>query len=200
MPLYIRMPGRKIIACYLRAGSDVLEDHMLNRLAAYTAPRYEDARQRNPVVHVELYFPDAQNRDTGLSAGICYGGQVFMHPKRFSRTSWEFHSIPVTEAQLLRAKSFCDRQRGAPFNYRGFFVPRACGLGHRYRTERLSTHKMPWYCSELVAYALLHAGILDEDMTLEASAHPNAAYHVIESRCSTFIDCARNISSQKLEL
>lgn len=193
------MPGRKIIACYLRAGSDVLEDHILNRMAAYMAPKY-DGDTQDPVVHVELFFPNTDDPNTGLSAGICYGGQVFMHPKRFTRTNWEFHSIPVTEEQLYKAKAFCDRQRGANFNYRGFFTPRPCGLGHNYRTARLGTHKMPWYCSELVSYALMHAGVLNGPNAYEASGHPNAAYNVIDTYCNTFIDCARNITNKRLEL
>lgn len=193
------MPGRKIIACYLRAGSSVLEDHILNRMAAYMAPKY-DGDEQDPVVHVELFFPNVDDTTTGLSAGICYGGQVFMHPKQFTRTNWEFHSIPVTEDQLRKAKAFCDRQRGAGFNYRGFFSPRPCGLGHDYRAARLATHKMPWYCSELVAYTLMHAGVLDGPNAYEASAHPNAAYNIIDTYCNTFIDCARNISHKRLEL
>jgi hypothetical protein len=193
------MPGRKIIICYLRADSDVLEDHILNRLAARLAPKYDDD-EREPVVHVEMFFPDLHDTSTGLSAGICYGGKVFMHPKRFSRTTWEFHSVPVTESQLYRAKEFSDRQRGASFNYRGFFMPQPCGLGHDYRSQRLATHKMPWYCSELVSYALMHAGVLEGDKAYLASKHPNATYQVIERHCDTFIDCARNLHKHKFEL
>lgn len=193
------MPGRKIIICYLRADSDVLEDHILNRMAANVAPTYNND-ERAPVVHVEMFFPNLRDESTGLSAGICYGGQVFMHPKKFSRPNWEFHSVPVTEAQLTKAKAFCDRQRGARFNYRGFFMPQPCGLGHSYRSQRLGTHKMPWYCSELVSYALMHAGVLNAENTYMASKHPNAAYHVIENHCDTFLDCARNIKQHKFEL
>lgn len=194
------MSERKIIACYLRAGSDILEDHVLNRLAARMAPTY-GTDTRDPIVHAELYFPNTHDPSNGLSAGICYGGRAFMHPKRFSRNSWEFHSVPVSEEQFLRAKEFCDRQKGAGFNYRGFFTPRVCGLGHSYRAHGLATlKKMPWYCSELVAYTLMHAGVLDGAAAYEAAAHPNAAYNIIEQHCTTFIDCARNYRASKLEL
>ena len=190
---------RKIIICYLRADSKVLQDHVLNRMAAKLAP-VAQSDVRAPVVHVEMFFPDANNANTGLSAGICYGGQVFMHPKQFSRPNWEFHSIPVTENQLLKAKRFCDFQRGASFNYRGFFAPRMCNIGTRTRIAQSTKKHMPWYCSELVSYALFNAGILDENATYTASAHPHAVYQVIEDQCNTFIDCARNISNKKLEL
>ena len=189
----------KIIACYLRADSRLLEDHILNRMAAYLAPVHDDDG-RAPVVHTELFFPDTNDNTNGLSAGICYGGQVFMHPKRFTRSNWEFHSIPATQEQVRRAKAFCDRQRGAAFNYRGFFMPRPCGIGHAYRSQYLSTRKMPWYCSELVSYALLHANILDDAAAIDASKHPNATYHIVQQHCDTFIDCARNYTGHKLEL
>ena len=185
---------KKIIVCYLRADSNVLEDHILNRMASRVAPKYGDASEKAPVVHVELFFPD-KSGDSGLSAGICYGGKAFMFPKKFSRPNWEFHSVPVTNAQYEKAIQFCNRQRGAPFNYRGFYLPRACGVGQMYREQRLTTHVMPWYCSELVAYALLHADVLDRGQTWLASAHPNAAHHVIQQHCDTFIDSARNYSN-----
>ena len=189
---------RKIIICYLRAGSSVLEDHILNRLAAKLAPRYGDSR--DPVVHVEMFFPDESNPLTGLSAGICYGGQVFMHPKQFSRPNWEFHSIPVTETQLSKAKRFCDFQRGTPFNYRGFFAPSACNMRPQERVYNLHSRKMSWYCSELVSYALLSAGIMDSVDAAEASKHPNSLYYVVERECDTYIDCARNLTNKKLQL
>ena len=193
------MKRRKIIVCYLRADSSVLQDHILNKMAAYLAPTFEED-ERPPVVHVELFFPDEKHNESGLSAGICYGGQAFMHPKRFSRPNWEFHSIPVTESQLAKAKAFCNRQRGASFNYRGFFLPRPCGVTHSYRTGNLMQERMNWYCSELCAYALMHAEVLSPEETFEASAHPNAAHNVIEKSCDTYIDCARNIDSSKLQL
>jgi len=42
--------------------------------------------------------------------------------------------------------------------------------------------------------------VLDGETTYLASKHPNAAYQVIESHCDTFLDCARNIRSRRLEL
>ena len=193
--------SRKIVVCYLRADSAVLDDHVLNRMAAFTAPRYAtEDRDTHPIVHVELFFPNKTDDGNGLSAGICYGGQVFMHPKRFSRSNWEFHSIPATEVQVTRTKDFIDRQRGSGFNYRGFFTPRACGVPHSDRLHKMNTHRMNWYCSELTAYALLQGGLLSNENAYEASTHPNATYFSIENNCSTFVDCARNLKGATLSL
>ena len=189
---------RKIIVCYLRASSAVLEDHFLNRMAAAFAPKRD--RADDAVVHVELYFPDRYNRDTGVSAGIHYGGRMFMFPKRFSRSDWTFHSIPANDRQVALAKSFCERQRGAGFNYTGFFMPKACNLGHSYRVRNSDTKRMPWYCSELVAYTLLHAGLLTSNDAREASAHPHAAYETIQAQCDTYMDSARSLRDQTLQL
>ena len=189
---------QQIIVCYLRSSSALLEDHILNRMAALLAPKTTDGR--DPVVHVELYFPDTRNRDTGLSAGIHYGGQMFMYPKTFRRADWTFHSIPATARQVCLAKSFCERQKGAGFNYSGFFLPGGCNIGHGYRVRNLSTRRMPWYCSELVAYALLHAGIIDDSDAIAARSHPQSSYDVIQSQCDTFMDSARSLQGDILQL
>jgi len=189
---------QRIIVCYLRSSSALLEDHILNRLAALLAPKTTDGR--DPVVHVELYFPDKHNRDTGVSAGIHYGGQMFMYPKQFRRADWTFHSIPATERQVALAKSFCERQRGASFNYPGFFLPGGCNIGHGYRARNLPTKRMPWYCSELVAYALMYAGIIDESATKSARLHPQSSYDIIQSRCDTYMDSARSLQGDILQL
>lgn len=192
--------SHKIIVCYLRANSAVLEDHILNRLAKYFAPRYAENDTLDPVVHVELYFPN-HNTDNGLSAGIHYGGQMFMHPKKFSRTHWVFHSIPATAEQVKRAKQFCNLQMGSGFNYRGFFAPSMFNMSHQSRKKMLASQaRMPWYCSELVAYTLFCAGILNDKQTIEARVHPNASHHVIQTCCNTFVDCARSLKGKELQL
>lgn len=195
---------QKIIVCYLRAGSAVLDDHILNRLAKYFAPRFasdQAEHDQEPVVHVELFFPHAHNPEGGLSAGIHYGGRAFMHPKKFSRKNWVFHSIPATNEQVARAKAFCQRQEGSPFNNRGFYLPTFLNWSHSSRLSGIhAKKKMPWYCSELVAYTLMDAGLLDKEQTLLARTHPNAAYHVIQNSCNTFVDCARVLNGRPLSL
>ena len=193
------MASQKIIVCYLRAGSELLQDHWLNRMARYFAPRYDTSDGTEPVVHVELYFPSAHGAN-GMSSGIHYGGTTFLHPKMFRRSNWVFHAIPATAEQVRAAKAFCSRQSGTPFNYRGFFLPAFLNISHTPRMNGLDTKRMPWYCSELVAYALHYAQLLDTAGTVEARAHPNAAYNVIQKHCDTYIDCARSLNGRRLEL
>jgi hypothetical protein len=168
-------------------------------MANYFAPRYESEGSEQPVVHVELYFPDATG-NSGLSAGIHYGGTTFLHPKTFRRNNWVFHSVPATELQVRRAREFCTRQAGTSFNYLGFFGPWFVNMSHSKRLDGLDTKRMPWYCSELVAYALYHAGVLTDEATVLARVHPNAAYHAIQTSCDTFLDCARTLKGRRLEL
>ena len=196
------MMSQKIIVCYLRAGSAILDNHILNRLARYFAPRYKDDNaSKEPVVHVELFFPNKNNSDGGMSAGIHYGGVAFLQPKQFRRQHWVFHAISATPEQVQRAKDFCRRQVGAPFNVRGFFAPSFLNYSHLHRINGIRTgQKMPWYCSELVAYTLKHAGILDDEQTKMARVHPHSAYHVIQTTCSTFMDCARTLQTKNLQL
>ena len=170
----------------------------MNRLAAWMAPAAESGRA--PIIHVELYFPDDKGGDTGLAAGIHYGGQMFMHAKRFRRCDWVFHSITATPHQIKLAKAFCERQRGADFNYVGFYGPQMCNLGHAHRIRNIDTKRMPWYCSELVAYALLHAGILDATDCKAAAIHPQSSYNTIQNACDTYLDSARSLHGNILQL
>ena len=189
---------QNIIVCYLRSSSTLLQDHFLNRMAAIRAPATDDNSE--PMVHVELYFPDPSDRDTGLSAGIHYGGRMFMFPKTFKRTDWTFHSVPATQRQVAKAKAFCRRQLGASFNYQGFFLPSPCNLTHSYRVRNADTKRMQWYCSELVSYALHHAGILDDAATKHASKHPTAMYNVMNDHCDTYMDSARSLKGNIIQL
>ena len=168
-------------------------------MAKYFSPRYGTDDGADPVVHVELYFPDAHG-EGGLSSGIHYGGTTFLHPKTFSRKNWVFHAIPATAEQVRAAKAFCGRQAGTEFNYRGFFLHSIFNISHATRMDGLDTKRMPWYCSELVAYTLHYANLLDAAGTIEARGHPNAAYNVIQNRCETYLDCARSLNGRKLEL
>lgn len=45
-----------LYACFLASTSELLEDHILNRLAARTAPRTAEGSKLGPKVHVELLF------------------------------------------------------------------------------------------------------------------------------------------------
>ena len=186
----------EIIVCFLRSSSHLLEDHILNRMAAYRAPGDSD----EPMVHVELYFPDRNSSNNGLSAGIHYGGKMFLHAKTFKRSDWVFHAIPASEAQIKKAKAFCRRQIGAPFNYAGFYLPAMCNITHNYRVKNASHKRMPWYCSELVSYALLHAGIIDSTTAKISSYHPQQTYESLTGACDMYIASARNLQSTSIEL
>lgn len=50
------MSDYQVYACFLSASSDLLEDSILNRLAAQTAPATTEASALGPKVHVELLF------------------------------------------------------------------------------------------------------------------------------------------------
>ena len=125
---------------------------------------------------------------------------MFMFPKTFRRTDWTFHSVPVTERQLTRAKAFCRRQLGAGFNYQGFFLPSPCNIGHSYRVRNADTKRMPWYCSELVSYALHHAGVLDDTAAKLASSHPTATFNVMHDHVDTYMDSARSLKGDIIQL
>ena len=83
----------KIMLCFVRSDSDILEASWLNRAAASMATT--DSGE-SPFIHAELLFcpPGANTGSTdtvsGLACSIVYSGSVHLESKRFSRKEWCF--------------------------------------------------------------------------------------------------------------
>jgi len=197
----------RVLICFLPANSSLLEDHWLNRAAASYAPRPSDG-MRPPMVHTELFFPSnvaavggagvagaAGDEVFGQSCGIHFGGKVFLSPKNFSKKEWQFRSYDCSEVQYDRMYNFCREQVGGSFNRVGYFSP--CNPSRWFRKS--NTAQQSWYCSELVAHAMLEGGLLAEKDVSVAGSHPEALY----ARClegSSYADCGRNLTYTKLVL
>lgn len=183
------------MVCFLTSSSELLEKSILNTMAAKFAPY--NTEDREPMVHVELFFPTAtsQNAILGHSCGIHYGGKVFCAPKRFSKNNWLFRTIPVTKAQYQKLLHFCKTQENGKFNYIGYYAP--CSLvprGHRLQEPLI--HEQSWYCSELVTSALEYAGLLERGS--DSHTHPDRLYENIKDL--SYADCARSLSNTVLNL
>ena len=190
---------RKVIVCFLPADSDLLEDHWLNRAAAFKAPARLDNPDAAPMVHTELFFPSqtssASDSIVGRSLGIHYGGQVFMAPKRFSRKHWEFRSLPCSEEQYNAMLNFARQQVGGAFNYMGYYTP--CGISSTTRASSGHTTQN-WYCSELVSHALWQGNMLEDPGT--HGLHPQTLYDAIIANSRSFHDTARDIASANIKV
>ena len=174
----------KIMVCFLPSSSELLEKSILNTLAARFAPTNKD--NRDPMVHVELFFPTARANDAmlGHSCGIHYGGKVFCAPKRFSKRNWLFRTIPVNKQQYEKLLHFCKAQENGKFNYAGYYAP--CSLVPRaHRLQEPLIHQQSWYCSELASSALEYAGILEQGG--DSYTHPDRLYENIKDVCHTQI-------------
>ena len=183
----------RVCVCFLPADSELLDDHWLNKAAAARAPATRNNEQ--PRVHAEIFFPSDETASAmqGRSCGIHYGGTVFMYPKQFSKKIWQFRSLSVAPTQYNRMLDFCRRQVGGGFNYMGYFTP--CNVSASSRKNSL-VEQQKWFCSELVATALYHGGVL-EDIT-DASMHPQSLYNCIEEL--TYADCGRNLDASNIQL
>ena len=184
----------KVIVCFLPSSSSLLEKSWLNAAAARFAPPTKDGRE--PMVHVELFFPDYEVEDVigGTSCGIHYGGKVFMAPKQFTRRDWEFRSFQCRPEQYDKIKNFCTKQVGGGFNYGGYFTP--CNLAARHRVSKRKQQK--WYCSELVAHALDQGNLIQ--MNSVTHTHPDILYDAVTAASNTYLDCGRQINTKLLEL
>jgi len=63
-----------LYACFLASTSELLEDHILNRLAAQTAPSTAKGSKLGPKVHVELLFMPTGNK---ITPTLNVGGAVY---------------------------------------------------------------------------------------------------------------------------
>lgn len=63
-----------LYACFLASTSELLEDHILNRLAASTAPSTAEGSQLGPKVHVELLFMPTGKR---VAPKLNVGGAIY---------------------------------------------------------------------------------------------------------------------------
>lgn len=185
----------KVMICFLPSSSDLLQKSWLNTMAAKLAPKNDENRE--PMVHVELFFPTRTSQDSilGHSCGIHYGGKVFYAPKQFSKKNWMFRTLPVTRQQHAKLLRFSKAQENGGFNYSGYYAP--CSLMPRKnRISEPLIEEQSWYCSELVASALEYANLLQPGS--DAHTHPDALYEQVKD--STYADCARSLDTAILKL
>lgn len=185
----------KIMLCFVRSDSDILEASWLNRAAASLATTDDGSA---PFIHAELLFcPPGQStsKDTvsGLACSIVYSGAVHLESKRFSRKEWFFRSMECSKTQYDTMMSFCKEHQGDGFNHLGYFL-----FWSPLRPSPTSYTwlgmKPRWYCSEIVIGALKEANIVDESVS--SSMHPHDLFKLVQGR--TMADCARNMNQMNL--
>lgn len=187
----------KIMLCFVRSDSDILEASWLNRAAAALAKTDDD---QAPFIHAELLFcPPGHNTGSsdsvsGLACSIVYSGSVHLESKRFSRREWFFRSMECSKSQYDTMMNFCQERKGDYFNHLGYFMfwsplrPSPTSYTWLGMSPR-------WYCSEIVIAALKEGDILAEDVS--ASMHPNELYKTVQS--NSMADCGRNMNKVRLQ-
>lgn len=188
--------SHKIMLCFVRSDSDILEASWLNRAASSLAT-VED--NESPFIHAELLFcpPGANSGNTssvsGLACSIVYSGSVHLESKRFSRKEWFFRSMECSKSQYDTMMNFCSDHKGNGFNHLGYFMywspikPSPMS----YTWLGLSPR---WYCSEIVIGALKEGDILAEDVS--SSMHPHDLYKLVQA--NSMADCGRDMNKVNL--
>jgi hypothetical protein len=185
----------KIMLCFVRSDSDILEASWLNRAAASLASTEDGSA---PFIHAELLFcppggSSGKDSVSGLACSIVYSGNVHLETKRFSRKEWFFRSMEVSKGQYDTMMSFCKVHQGDSFNHLGYFMywsplrPSPMFYTYLGMTPR-------WYCSEIVIGALKAGEIVDESVS--SSMHPHELYKLMQG--SSVADCARDINALNL--
>jgi hypothetical protein len=191
---YCRMT-HKIMLCFVRSDSDILEASWLNRAAAALANTEDDTP---PYIHAELLFvpPGGDGRDTiaGQACSVLYSGKVHLEKKRFSRKEWFFRSMQCSKSQYDTMLEFCSEHRGDGFNHLGYFMywspVRPSPMFYTYLGM-----SPRWYCSEIVIAALKHGDILDD--SVPSSMHPHDLYKLVQH--SSMADCGRPMKGVRLD-
>jgi hypothetical protein len=186
-----------LYVCFLENDEEIMEHHILNRLAANLAPKTSGER---PKIHVELFFPSEivdEEADvmTGKACSIYYNQKVFLTQKSFSRKQWSFRKLSdLTDEQYKHTYNFCKNHVGDGFNHLTYFTyPMNCQQVTPYWTTNLGM-KPRWFCSEICVEALKAGGILDEKTW--ASIHPENLYTMLKTNSTP--DCVRNYDKMKL--
>ena len=129
----------------------------INRMTAYVTGKY---------MHVELVFVDGART---LACGVWQGEHVFLRPKTFGKTCWEWRALALRPDQVRTVYAFCARQahRKCPFNRAGLWrsltpFPRPNPDGDT------------WFCSELCVAALQTVGLLLDEVP--SACTPTAVY------------------------
>lgn len=185
----------KIMLCFVRSDSDILEASWLNRAAAAMAKTDDDTP---PFIHAELLFVPpggASGKDTvaGQACSVLYSGKVHLDKKRFSRKEWFFRSMQCSKSQYDTMLEFCTEHRGDGFNHLGYFLywsplrPSPMFYTYMGMSPR-------WYCSEIVIAALKHGEILDDSVS--DSMHPHDLYKLVQN--ASMADCARPMNGMTL--
>jgi len=191
MPRPNKMNGQKeVILAFLPLDSDLLEKSVLNWAAAKIAPKRKykvsSSVKQNPMVHVECWLRDDNDKSSGYAASICYNREAHYHRKKFSRTSWHFRSIFVTNAQFKKLKLLFSHYRGSPFNRVGFFAL-ACGLRIKGSWRTKFGFKRSFFCAELVVHCLKEVGYFQKGATNEIPevCHPEELFQWVSLTSST---------------
>jgi len=187
---------RTLYVCFLENDEEIMERHILNRMAAKLAPKTDKVK---PKIHVELFFPsDGPCEDdevvSGKACSIYYNQKVFLTRKNFSRKQWSFRTLNVSPDQYKAVYHFCQAHVGEGFNHLTYFTyPMNCKQVTPYWPTNFGM-KPKWFCSEIVVEALKSANILDS--ATHASIHPQALFSLLEDASTP--DCARNYDKMKL--
>ena len=185
----------KIMLCFVRSDSDILESSWLNRVAASLARTNDDTA---PFIHAELLFcpqggNSTQDSVSGLACSIVYSGSVHLEQKRFSRKEWFFRSMECSKSQYDTMLTFCKERQGDSFNHLGYFMywspfsPSPMSYTYLGMSPR-------WYCSEIVIAAMKEGDMLASEVS--DSMHPHDLYKLVQG--SSMADCGRNMKSVTL--
>ena len=161
----------KIMLCFVRSDSDILESSWLNRAAASLASKNDGSAH---FIHSELLFCPTEGQHgtetvSGLACSIVYSGRVHLESKKFSRKEWFFRSMECSKGQYDTMMNFWQEHRGDGFNHMGYFLywsplrPSPTSYNWLGMASR-------WYCSEIVIGALISRDIFDD--TVPCSMHP----------------------------
>lgn len=135
----------------------------INRLTAWCTGRY---------MHVEVVFIDGPH---SVACGVWQGECVFLRPKTFGKTCWEWRAVALSPAQVAAVYRFCATQarRRCAFNRWGLWrsvtpLPLANPGG---------VHG--WFCSELCLTALQQAGVLTHEVPCAST--PSDVYAALDT-------------------
>lgn len=186
-----------IYVCFLENDTELMEAHILNKMATMLAPKTANAG--SPKIHVELFFPNTSSNYKndvleGKACSIYYSGQVFLVQKKFSRKQWSFRKLDVNKGQYDKVFNYCQAHVGDGFNHLSYFTyPVNCQQITPYWPTHFG-YKPKFFCSEICVEALKAGGVVDKES--HSSIHPQELFQMLQENSTP--DCVRNYDNMKL--
>lgn len=138
---------------------------------------------KSPFIHVQIAFGQVgaidvtDNEYYFVTFSVDQNQNKIYHTKNklFTKEGWVFKKIPITIEQEIKCINYLNKHLGEEFSkFRMVFGSKFDCI------TKCFTKKKTWFCSELVACALIKSGILDDNIKNATKYTPSSLFELFQ--------------------